>query len=84
MRKDKQYCVGCKDDFYNSKNDLGVKECWSYEHAKVVTKYRIGWWTPQDKVENFAKVTTHNCHCESGSFAFYDELPKHLRVSAKQ
>ena len=76
--RDKKYCVGCNNNFYNGNNPLGVKECWSYRTAKAVTKYRIGWWTPQDKKENFSMVKTHDCHTETGIAAFYDKLPAHL------
>ena len=79
MKRDKQYCVSCHDDFYNGNNEMGIKECWGFKSAKVVAKFRIGWWTPQDKKENFTKVTTHNCHTNTGAYAFYDKLPKHLR-----
>jgi hypothetical protein len=34
----KKYCQGCRDDFYNGKNDRGVKECNSLKNAKVVEK----------------------------------------------
>jgi len=77
--KDKKYCIGCDDNFYNGNNPMGVKECWSFKTAKVKVRYCIGWWTPQDKKENFFKVPTHTCHTETGRCAYYDELPKHLR-----
>lgn len=32
-------CAGCRDDFYNGRNDLGVKQCWSLESAEF-TKAR--------------------------------------------
>jgi hypothetical protein len=35
---DKQMCSGCRDDFYNGHNDIGVKECWMFAKAKVVNK----------------------------------------------
>ena len=35
IKKNKQLCEGCYDDFYNGKNDLGVEECWSYNNATV-------------------------------------------------
>jgi hypothetical protein len=25
---DKRRCIGCKDDFYNDKNEYGISECW--------------------------------------------------------
>jgi hypothetical protein len=37
-------CVGCKDNFYNGNNDLGIKECWSLSSAKKVLKRRVGIW----------------------------------------
>lgn len=80
-RSDKKYCSGCDNNFYNGNNPMGVKECWCFKTAKVVTKYMIGWWILQDKASNFSKITTHSCHTETGSFAFYDKLPEHLRVT---
>ncbi len=76
----KRYCSGCKDNFYNGNNPMGIKECWNLKVAKIITAYRIGWWIPQDKAQNFTKVTTLDCHKETGSFAFYQELPSHLQA----
>ncbi len=76
-----KYCSGCHDNFYNRNNELGIKECWNLKTAKVITVFAIGWWTPQDKKENFMRITTLDCHKEPGSFAFYKSLPKHLLVS---
>ena len=40
--KDKlKYCRGCRNDFYNGNNNLGVKRCWSFDKAKVVWKKRV-------------------------------------------
>jgi hypothetical protein len=33
---DAQHCSGCRDDFYNGNNDLGVKQCWMRTSAKLV------------------------------------------------
>ncbi len=35
-QKRKRYCGGCRDDFYNGKNPLGIEECWCLKTAKVV------------------------------------------------
>jgi len=29
-------CSGCRNDFYNDHNPLGVKECWSLKDATMV------------------------------------------------
>ena len=79
MRKDTTYCRGCRNDFYNGQNELGVKECWCLKDAKIVTRYRIGWWTPQNSAKNFTKFKTYNCHHAPGRYALMEKLPEHLR-----
>lgn len=33
---DKQlFCSGCRQNFYNGHNDLGIDECWSLDKAKL-------------------------------------------------
>ena len=34
-------CVGCVDDFYNGKNDLGVKRCWHLDGARFVRRLLV-------------------------------------------
>ncbi len=79
MKPDKKYCVGCHDDYYNHDNNSTTGECWSFQRAKVINAYVIGWWVPMDKKENFYRITTHDCHIESGQRLFLKELPEHLR-----
>jgi hypothetical protein len=74
-------CEGCRNDFYNGHNPLGVKECWSLKEARVVTLYQIGWWTQQDRAENFQKVKKPHCWHAPGQVALMEELPSHLRRS---
>ena len=33
--KRQRFCSGCREDFYNGHNDLGVTECWNLASAKV-------------------------------------------------
>lgn len=33
-----RHCAGCRDDFYNGKNSIGVHECWNLESARVVKR----------------------------------------------
>jgi hypothetical protein len=69
-------CAGCRNDFYNDKNPLGVKRCWSFESAKVVTRYRIGWWTQPTQSGAYAKVLTLTCHHAPGQYAQHVEMPE--------
>lgn len=34
-------CDGCRDDFYNGNNDLGVKRCWGLDSAVFVKRIPI-------------------------------------------
>lgn len=34
-------CSGCRNNFYNGNNGLGVKRCWSFEDAKLVMKKEV-------------------------------------------
>lgn len=80
MKKD--HCSGCRNDFYNGNNTLGVKECWSFKSAKVVTRHRINWWTQPTQPGAFRKVKTLGCHHAPGKYADYEELPS-CAVTAK-
>jgi hypothetical protein len=47
MKKDIGMCLGCENNFYNGNNPYGVKRCWSFATAKVVSKRRVPiWMTP--------------------------------------
>ena len=39
--KDTKACRGCRDDFYNGHNELGVKRCWSADTAKMEKRMLI-------------------------------------------
>lgn len=71
----KDLCRGCRDDFYNG---TGADECWLFKKAAVVKRWRIGWWTQQDRKENFTRVTTLDCHHAPGKYAQTEKLPQHL------
>lgn len=38
---DLKHCSGCKDDFYNGKNPLGVKQCWMRKDATLEPRILI-------------------------------------------
>jgi hypothetical protein len=39
--KSKEMCEGCRDNFYNGNNDIGVKTCWHYKTAKIVMRKMV-------------------------------------------
>lgn len=78
MAGDRKYCDGCRDDFYNHREQPGFDgstECWSLKTAKVVTRYRLHWWTAPTVPGAFAKVTTNSCHYATGRYQHYEKLP---------
>lgn len=42
MKMNVANCAGCRENFYNGNNNLGVTECWNLETAKVVLRRRVG------------------------------------------
>ena len=74
-KKSKALCEGCRNDFYNDKNEISVKECWSFKSAKVCRRWKLHWWTQPTVPRAFLEVVTLNCHHEPGQFAFYEQLP---------
>lgn len=74
-------CAGCRSDFYNGKNSVGVKECWSFQAANVVTRYRLGWWTRPTGTDAFSKVKTLTCHHAPGQYMDYtpEQYRKQMR-----
>lgn len=80
MPEDKRaYCEGCRNDFYNGQ---GAKECWSLKSAKVVSRFRLPWWTAPTTPGAFVQCTTLDCYHAPGQFAFYERLPD-FAVGAK-
>ena len=77
MSKDTGPCVGCRQDFYNGKNDLGVARCWHLQGAELVKRWRLPWWTRPTVPRAFVEVQTYHCHHEPGRYAFGKELPAH-------
>ena len=34
-------CYGCEQDFYNDKNPLGIKECWSLADMTIIWRKKV-------------------------------------------
>jgi len=39
--KDTRHCSGCRNNFYNGNNELGVTKCWSLPDAKLVMRKEV-------------------------------------------
>lgn len=70
----REFCAGCRDDFYNTQN-AAHGGCWSLKTATVVTRFRLAWWTAPTVPGAFTEVRTNSCHHRPGQFAFYEKLP---------
>lgn len=68
------HCDGCRENFYNGNNDLGVQRCWSLDTAKVVERKFVHFndvppWNRQP-VE-----TTFSCHRRKGHVSVSPDNP---------
>jgi hypothetical protein len=71
-------CAGCRDDFYNGKNDIGVQRCWLLDKARMSTRFRLHVDTPMNQRSGYAKVKTPNCYRQA-RFMFIDKIPDYAR-----
>ena len=60
----KMYCAGCRDNFYNGNNPMGVKECWCFKTAKIVKRKFVP--ITQAPPWNMPAQKTLDCHHKSG------------------
>lgn len=76
FQKTKQLCRGCRNNYYNGE---GADECWCYPNAKVVTRYKIGWWTQPTEPGAYREVQTLDCHHATGQYAMHETLPDFVK-----
>lgn len=74
MTKSKKVCRGCRDNFYNGNNPLGVTECWCYADAKIKRRWWCDSHTPMGQPGAFVEVRTFGCYRRDGA-VYVDNLP---------
>ena len=60
----KKNCLGCRNDFYNGKNDLGVGECWSFKNAELISRKKVS--IHQFPPWNQKPILALNCYHATG------------------
>lgn len=78
MVKDKSLCSGCRNNFYNGNNNLGVSECWSLKDAKLKTRYCIPSNVPLNQRGSYIKVRTYTCYHKTG-YAYFETIPSYAK-----
>jgi len=63
---DKKFCNGCRNNFYNNNNNLGVKECFSFKGAKTEFRIPVGHWE-NPPYKNKKKIRVATCWHGEGS-----------------
>lgn len=71
---DTKYCIGCRDDFYNGKNGLGVKECTSSFTGEMRMSDKRA-EAPREQVRN---PTKHEVACVLAVEAIAKRLGLHI------
>lgn len=77
MKKSKDLCRGCRDDYYNQNRDEG---CWMFARAKVVQLQRVGTWQPPPY--EWHPETRLTCYHADGSAMLRQSDPR-IVVAAK-
>lgn len=75
----KKDCAGCRDDFYNGHNPLGVSECWHFDRTKALeTRYRLSVHTPMNIKSAYRKVRVPPCYGMDG-FIHCKQIPAYAK-----
>jgi hypothetical protein len=70
-RRQKLFCGGCRENFYNGNNPAGIQDCWCLKSAKIVQRKFV----PLDMRPpwEMAPETTFSCHRRIGFVAVRPE-----------
>jgi len=60
----KKDCQGCRDNFYNGNNNLGVSECWMFKSATMEKKLDVP--TDLRPPYKMSPVSRPNCYKAKG------------------
>lgn len=74
----RKHCSGCRDNFYNGNNDIGVSQCWMLKDAKVIARFEISVNAPMGTRSNYFKVRRPNCYSQKG-VVFLKDIPSYAR-----
>lgn len=78
-----KHCSGCRDNFYNGNNNLGVSRCWSFDKKKKL-EYRvgpIGNWESPPYIGKKKKLMPPCWHGDGGSNRVHYVKPEALTSS---
>ncbi len=64
-KKSIQLCIGCRDNFYNGNNDLGVPRCLHFASAAVEKRIKVG-INEQPPYSAKRAAWTLSCHKPTG------------------
>jgi hypothetical protein len=79
MEKSTERCRGCRNDFYNGKQNFSTFGCWSLKDARGGTRYRIHRDTVPTQPRAFTKVEVFACFYNPPMF-YYDSLPDFVKA----
>lgn len=74
----KRHCRGCRNDFYNGRENINGRDCWSLKTAKLVTRYEIHRDSLPTVPGAFKKVRVHDCYHAPPMF-YFEKLPNFVK-----
>lgn len=78
-----EHCSGCRNNFYNGNNSLGVTRCWSLEKATLETRYSLGKNVPMNIREAYFKCKKPSCYHSTG-YIYLKEIPSYAQTKAQR
>jgi hypothetical protein len=60
----KTFCPGCRDNFYNGNNNMGITDCWMLVSAKKAMKKKV--WRDDVPPWNHTPIETLTCFRAEG------------------
>ena len=83
MKCKKSDCIGCRNNFYNGNNPLGVSECWSLKSAVMKTRFELGTNVPMWIREAYRKVRKPSCYHGKG-YVYLESIPVYAKTKAQR
>lgn len=71
-------CRGCEQDFYNGNNPLGVKRCWSFDDAQIVTRFKLSVDCPMGQRSGYVKMEVPSCY-QQKRYIFMKAIPDYVK-----
>lgn len=75
----REQCIGCHDNFYNTRGD-GLR-CWLAKTGKIKTRYQLHYLQVPTAPGAYTQVRKPSCYRQVNHCVFHDTLPSFVKTS---